>query len=167
MTSPEPLDLFSSEPELPEQIVSLAEKVAKEATILRDLVRAHTEQVEHTADETVHLRLFGLDHTSFSECDREDLQKLAFCLDEILKSVCGAQDCVLLYNLSDAPLFAGELTRLLHRQAEELRAAISLLQGVSMCFSIVPSSNNSNQMRIGSSTRCSLSCPSTRSMPPD
>ncbi len=103
MTSPEPLDLFSSEPELPEQIVSLAEKVAKEATILRDLVRAHTEQVEHTADETVHLRLFGLDHTSFSECDREDLQKLAFCLDEILKSVCGAQDCVLLYNLSDAP----------------------------------------------------------------
>lgn len=128
MTSPEPLDLFSSEPELPEQIVSLAEKVAKEATILRDLVRAHTEQVEHTADETVHLRLFGLDHTSFSECDREDLQKLAFCLDEILKSVCGAQDCVLLYNLSDAPPFAGELTRLLHRQAEELRAAISLLQ---------------------------------------
>jgi hypothetical protein len=63
-----------------------------------------------------------------SEFDREDLHKLASSLHDVVDFAYNAADRVLLYKLSNIPPVAGELAQLIHRQAEELTAAVSALQ---------------------------------------
>lgn len=129
--------VFSPEPDLLEQFAYLSEKTVEEASVLLELLRAHDDvagrvrrakEIEHAADEIVHGIFRTLSHAYMSEFDREDLHKLASSLDDVIDFTYGAADRVLLYKLSNIPPIAGELAQVIHRQAEELTAAVSALQ---------------------------------------
>lgn len=131
-------NVFSTGPDLLEQFAYLSEETVEEASVLLELLWTHNndvsdrvrraKKIEHAADEIVHGIFRTLTHTYMSEFDREDLQKLASSLDDVIDFTCGAADRVLLYKLSNIPPVAGELAQLIHRQAEELTAAVSALQ---------------------------------------
>lgn len=129
-------NIFSPNPDLLEQFAHLSKETVEEASVLIELLCTENEvaeqvrqaqEIEHAADEIVHRILRTLSHTYVLTYDREDLQNLASSLDDVIDFAYGAADCVLLYKLSNIPPAAEKLAQVIHRQVEELEAAVSAL----------------------------------------
>lgn len=96
-------DLFSSQ----------AEKLVIGANILKTMLGASPEErialrdqlhdVEHSADEINHQVVRRLNQSFVTPFDREDLGKLASCLDDCMDLMDEVGDLVVLYGLSDIP----------------------------------------------------------------
>jgi uncharacterized protein Yka (UPF0111/DUF47 family) len=134
--------LFST-PDLIPQFESLAGLAVAEADLLIELLRQPTDladqvqrakQIEHEADEIVHQIVRDLTATYNSRFEREDLHQLASSLDDVIDFSYGAADRVLLYKIDQIPPAALEIAKVIHRQAEELLAAVSSLNFRSAVF---------------------------------
>lgn len=134
--------LFST-PDLIPQFESLAGLAVSETVVLLELLRHDTDigaqvqrakQIEHEADEIVHQIVRDLTATCNSRFEREDLHQFASSLDDVIDLSYGAADRVLLYKIDQVPPAALEIAKVIHRQAEELLAAVSSLNSRNVVF---------------------------------
>lgn len=89
---------------------------------------AEIKRVERQADELTHSILTKLNQTFITPFDREDLHRLASSLDDVLDLIHAAGDRIVLYKITQPPVAAAELARLILLQCEELHKAVSHLQ---------------------------------------
>jgi hypothetical protein len=88
----------------------------------------HIHQIEHAGDELTHSILTKLNQTFITPFDREDIHQLASKLDDVLDFVNAAGARLVMYRITSPPSAAGELSRIILMQCEELDKAVSLLQ---------------------------------------
>ena len=84
--------------------------------------------IEHKGDDLTHKVFVKLNQSFITPFDREDIHLLASSLDDVLDFINSAADRLVLYKVSQPPAACEELATVIFRQAEELAAAVRLLQ---------------------------------------
>jgi uncharacterized protein len=85
-------------------------------------------RIEHVADDLTHAILTKLNQTFITPFDREDIHRLASSLDDVLDLINAAGARITMYKITQPPPAAGELSRLILLQSQELKKALSLMQ---------------------------------------
>lgn len=85
-------------------------------------------RIEHLGDEMTHSIMRKLNQTFITPFDREDIHTLASSLDDVVDFINAACARIVMYRITDPPVEAGQLARLILAQCEELEKAVSHLQ---------------------------------------
>ena len=85
------------------------------------------KEIEHRGDELTHSILVKLNQTFITPFDREDIHRLASSLDDVLDFVYAASNRLFNYKIKQPSPSAKILAGIVLKQAEELKAAVSLL----------------------------------------
>jgi predicted phosphate transport protein (TIGR00153 family) len=85
------------------------------------------QQIEHRGDEMTHAILVKLNQTFITPFDREDIHLLASSLDDVLDFIFAATTRLLNYKITQPSPSAKVLAGIVLKQAEELKAAVGLL----------------------------------------
>jgi predicted phosphate transport protein (TIGR00153 family) len=86
------------------------------------------QQIERHGDEMTHNVLTKLNQTFITPFDREDIHQLASSLDDVLDFVNASGARLVMYRITNPPPAAGELSRIILLQSQELQKAVALLQ---------------------------------------
>ncbi len=120
-----------------ELFADMANNLTKGARQLRDLlqdyqdVSASVQKIkgtEHRGDDIAHAVFIKLNSSFITPFDREDIHTLASSLDDVLDYINAAADRLTTYKITKPPAAAVELATIIHRQAEELAKAVSLIE---------------------------------------
>src|SRR3954453_590607 len=84
--------------------------------------------IERHGDELTHNILTKLNQTFITPFDREDIHQLASSLDDVLDFVNASGARLVMYRITNPPPAAGELSKIILLQSQELQKAVSLLQ---------------------------------------
>jgi predicted phosphate transport protein (TIGR00153 family) len=107
-------------------------------------------RIEHLGDEMTHSIMRKLNQTFITPFDREDIHTLASSLDDVLDFINAACARIVMYRITDPPVEAGTLARLILAQCEELGQALSHLQKsdhvLSRCVEINRLENEADQV---------------------
>jgi len=93
-----------------------------------DMQISELRRVEHAADDLTHAILTKLNQTFITPFDREDLHRLASSLDDVLDFMNAAGARIVMYRITNPPPAAGELSKIILLQCQELQKAVALLQ---------------------------------------
>lgn len=85
------------------------------------------KQIEHRGDELTHSILVKLNQTFITPFDREDIHRLASSLDDVLDFVYAASNRLFNYKIKQPSPSAKILAGIVLKQAQELKAAVGLL----------------------------------------
>jgi len=96
----------------------------------RDVGRKIEEvhRIERAGDELTHSILTKLNQTFITPFDREDIHQLASKLDDVLDFINAAGARTVMYRITTPPPAAGELSKIILMQSQELQKAVSLMQ---------------------------------------
>jgi uncharacterized protein len=88
------------------------------------------ENFEHLGDEITHQIHKNLGSTFITPFDREDIHELASKIDDILDSMQGASNRLVLYRIETFPPEAEKIAIMLHEAVIELHKAVYLLRNL-------------------------------------
>jgi len=92
--------------------------------------KAHEiKEVEHQCDFLTHEIIQRLNKTFVTPIDREDIHELARTLDDVMDAIDSAAALIPLYRIDKVRPGARELTAVIIKQTDELRAAVEALEG--------------------------------------
>ncbi len=92
--------------------------------------KAHEiKEVEHQCDFLTHEIIQRLNKTFVTPIDREDIHELARTLDDVMDAIDSAVALIPLYRIDKVRPGARELTTVIIKQTDELRAAVEALEG--------------------------------------
>ncbi|HXU12379.1 MAG TPA: DUF47 family protein [Candidatus Binatia bacterium] len=122
-----------------ETFESLAAGAAEAALALEEMFRngkandaaasgARIKDIEHRCDVLIHDLVKALHRTFITPIDREDIHDLASHLDDLVDLIDAAASRAVLYRVGGEIPDAADLTRIIHRQAEEIRLAVTRLK---------------------------------------
>ena len=123
-----------------ETFESLAAGAAEAALALEEMFRngqkgadsaasgARIKDIEHRCDVLIHELVKALHRTFITPIDREDVHDLASHLDDLVDLIDAAASRAVLYRVGSEIPDAADLTRIIHRQAEEIRLAVTRLK---------------------------------------
>ncbi len=119
-----------------EMFAELSSNVSEGARVLKGIlddmenIEARAEklkEIEHRGDDLTHAILTKLNQTFITPFDREDIHRLASTLDDVLDYVHAAAERMVMYKIHKQSPAAARLADVVLRQAEQIRAAVSLL----------------------------------------
>ena len=91
--------------------------------------KAHEiKEVEHQCDFLTHEIIQRLNKTFVTPIDREDIHGLARTLDDVMDAIDSAAALIPLYRIDKIRPGARELTKVILKQSDELRAAVEALE---------------------------------------
>jgi predicted phosphate transport protein (TIGR00153 family) len=91
--------------------------------------KAHEiKEVEHQCDFLTHEIIQRLNKTFVTPIDREDIHEMAKTLDDVMDAIDNAAALIPLYRIEHIRPGARELTRVIIRQTDEIRAAVEALE---------------------------------------
>ncbi|HEX8637291.1 MAG TPA: DUF47 family protein [Pyrinomonadaceae bacterium] len=112
-------------------------KIQEAAGILVEMLAAPAENfgaftkrikdAEHACDEVMHQVTVKLNKSFITPFDREDIYTLAVALDDVCDYIDAGARAIVMYNIGEINDHARGLARLIQSQANEINAAISLL----------------------------------------
>jgi hypothetical protein len=85
-------------------------------------------RIEREGDELTHAILTKLNQTFITPFDREDIHQLASKLDDVLDFINASGARLVMYRITAPPAAAGELSKIILMQCQELQKAVSLMQ---------------------------------------
>ncbi len=91
---------------------------------------AYTKRIkdaEHACDEVMHKVTVKLNKSFITPFDREDIYTLSVALDDVCDYIDAGARAIVMYNIGEINDHARGLARLIQSQANEINAAISLL----------------------------------------
>ena len=92
--------------------------------------KAHEiKEAEHQCDFLTHEIIQRLNKTFVTPIDREDIHELARTLDDVMDAIDSAAALIPLYRIDKVRPGARELTHVILKQTDELRAAVEALEG--------------------------------------
>jgi hypothetical protein len=103
-------------------------------------------EVEHQGDELVHRFMDRLNKSFITPLDREDLYELCSRLDDVLDYVDAVAKRLVTFKIVQPTRQAIELSRIIVRSSEEVRAAIGLLKDLRRHEEIVRQCAKVNQL---------------------
>jgi hypothetical protein len=116
----------------------LAAGAAEAALILEEMFRngpsgnpdhaARIKEIEHRCDAHVHDLIKTLHRTFITPIDREDIHDLGASMDDLVDLIDAAASRAVLFGVSSEIPDAADLSRIIHRQAEEIRQAVTNLK---------------------------------------
>lgn len=113
-----------------------AENVLDGARLLHQLLSDYREvpsrvaqitEVEHRGDFIVHETMDLLRKTFITPLEGDEIRRLISSLDDVVDSIEGAADALLLYKVEQPIPEAAQLTRLLFEMAEQIAVAVPLI----------------------------------------
>lgn len=122
-----------------EMFAASADNLVVASRLLVDLIsdgsdrESTTEKLrscEHTGDEHTHAILHRLNRSKSTPFPREDIYRLASCLDDVVDSMEAAGDLIDLYQLEQLPKGIVDQVEVLERAAELTAGAMSRLRDV-------------------------------------
>jgi predicted phosphate transport protein (TIGR00153 family) len=91
--------------------------------------KAHEiKEVEHQCDFMTHEIIQRLNKTFVTPIDREDIHELAKKLDDVMDAIDNAAALIPLYRIERIAPGARELTQIIIKQTDEIRAAVAALE---------------------------------------
>jgi predicted phosphate transport protein (TIGR00153 family) len=91
--------------------------------------KAHEiKEVEHQCDFLTHEIIQRLNKTFVTPIDREDIHEMAKTLDDVMDAIDNAAALIPLYRIEHMRPGARELTNVIVRQTDEIRAAVEALE---------------------------------------
>lgn len=122
-----------------ETFEALAAGAAEAALALEEMFRngkeagsaasgARIKDIEHRCDVLIHELVKALHRTFITPIDREDIHDLASHLDDLVDLIDAAASRAVLFRVGGDIPDAADLTRIIHRQAEEIRLAVTRLK---------------------------------------
>ena len=91
--------------------------------------KAHEiKEVEHKCDFLTHEIIQRLNKTFVTPIDREDIHELARTLDDVMDAIDNAASLIPLYKIDKVRPGARELTQVIIKQCDEIRAAVEALE---------------------------------------
>jgi predicted phosphate transport protein (TIGR00153 family) len=91
--------------------------------------KAHEiKEVEHQCDFMTHEIIQRLNKTFVTPIDREDIHELARTLDDVMDAIDNAASLIPLYRIDRIRGGARELTQIIIKQTDEVRAAVEALE---------------------------------------
>jgi predicted phosphate transport protein (TIGR00153 family) len=91
--------------------------------------KAHEiKEVEHQCDFLTHEIIQRLNKTFVTPIDREDIHELAKTLDDVMDAIDNAAALIPLYRIDHIRAGARELTAVIIKQTDEIRAAVEALE---------------------------------------
>jgi predicted phosphate transport protein (TIGR00153 family) len=118
--------------------VAIADEIRVGARLLDEMLaanppiadRAHEiKEVEHKCDFLTHDIIQRLNQTFVTPIDREDIHLLARSLDDIMDAIDDAAALIPLYHLERVRPGARELAAVIAKSVDQVRAALSALEG--------------------------------------
>jgi predicted phosphate transport protein (TIGR00153 family) len=103
----------------------LAPTPEKRATIVRQI-----EKLEHVGDEITHTIFHEVGTTFITPFDREDIQRLASVLDDVIDYIHGSAKRIELYKMDPIHPSMIKLAELIQQSATELNVAINSLRSM-------------------------------------
>lgn len=89
---------------------------------------AEIKEVEHQCDFLTHEIIQRLNKTFVTPIDREDIHELAKTLDDVMDAIDNAAALIPLYRIDFIRPGARELTQVIIKQTDEIRAAVAALE---------------------------------------
>jgi len=120
--------------ELLVDLINNYENVGKKENLIKDL--------EHNGDAIAHNIFNTLDKTFITPIDREDISKLATSIDNILDSVDGAADRLVLFQIKKPTLYMAELASCIKLSASEIHLLVSKLKNIKSAIEIITHCRN-------------------------
>jgi uncharacterized protein Yka (UPF0111/DUF47 family) len=162
-----------------ETFEALAAGAAEAALVLEEMFRngkgadpaasgTRIKDIEHRCDVLIHELVKALHRTFITPIDREDIHDLGSHLDDLVDMIDAAASRAVLFRVSAEIPDAADLTRIIHRQAEEIRLAVTRLKDPK---AIMEHASTSSRRRgtgctarrwCASSTRGAIRCSSSR-----
>ena len=91
--------------------------------------KAHEiKEIEHQCDFLTHEIIQRLNKTFVTPIDREDIHELAKTLDDVMDAIDNAAALIPLYRIDRIRAGARELTHIIIKQTDEIRAAVAALE---------------------------------------
>jgi len=127
---PKDTSFFQMFSEMSDNLVTGARTLVELFANYRDVERAidTVQKIERHGDELTHNVLTKLNQTFITPFDREDIHQLASSLDDVLDFVNASGARLVMYRITNPPPAAGELSKIILLQSQELQKAVSLLQ---------------------------------------
>jgi hypothetical protein len=117
---------------------AMAGHAVEAATILEEMFRngaperasyaKRIKDIEHRCDERVHELVKALHRTFITPIDREDIHDLGANMDDLVDLIDAAASRTVLFKITGDIPDAADLARIIHRQAEEIRQAVTHLR---------------------------------------
>lgn len=122
-----------------ETFEALAAGAAEAALILEEMFRngkgsdpatsgTRIKDIEHRCDVLIHELVKALHRTFITPIDREDIHDLGSHLDDLVDLIDAAASRAVMFRVGHDIPDAADLTRIIHRQAEEIRLAVTRLK---------------------------------------
>jgi uncharacterized protein len=89
---------------------------------------SQVQAIEHRGDKATYAIITKLNQTFITPFDREDIQRLASSLDDVLDFVNSAALRLVMYKIHNPPPVSAELAGIIVLQCEELAKGVSLLE---------------------------------------
>jgi hypothetical protein len=127
---PKDTSFFQMFSEMSDNLVTGARTLVELFANYRDVERTidTVQKIERHGDELTHNVLTKLNQTFITPFDREDIHQLASSLDDVLDFVNASGARLVMYRITAPPPAAGELSKIILLQSQELQKAVSLLQ---------------------------------------
>jgi predicted phosphate transport protein (TIGR00153 family) len=108
----------------------LVELMVAPTTEKRNVIVRQIEKLEHVGDEITHQIFQEVGKTFITPFDREDIQRLASVLDDVLDYIHGAAKRIELYRIEEIHPSMVKLAELIQQSGLELNTAISNLRNM-------------------------------------
>jgi predicted phosphate transport protein (TIGR00153 family) len=127
---PKDTSFFQMFSEMSDNLVTGARTLVDLFANYRDVERTidTVQKIERHGDELTHSVLTKLNQTFITPFDREDIHQLASSLDDVLDFINASGARLVMYRITNPPAAAGELSKIILLQSQELQKAVSLLQ---------------------------------------
>jgi predicted phosphate transport protein (TIGR00153 family) len=127
---PKDTSFFQMFSEMSDNLVTGARTLVELFANYRDVEKTidTVQTIERHGDELTHNILTKLNQTFITPFDREDIHQLASSLDDVLDFVNASGARLVMYRITNPPPAAGELSKIILLQSQELQKAVSLLQ---------------------------------------
>jgi len=103
------------------------------------------KELEHNGDAIAHNIFNTLDKTFITPLDREDISRLAASIDNILDSVDGAADRLVLFKIKKPTQYMAELTNYIKSSASEIHLLVGKLMNIKSASEIITHCRNISQ----------------------
>jgi predicted phosphate transport protein (TIGR00153 family) len=115
----------------------MADKIEEAAGILVEMIASDAEDMsgfsrrikdaEHGCDEVMHAITTKLNKSFITPFDREDIYSLSISLDDVCDYVDASARSIMMYDIHKTTEYSRNLTRVIHNEAIEIKAAIGML----------------------------------------
>lgn len=106
------------------------EDIVTASRVERHALAERLRDLEHVGDDRTHRILREVNSTFVTPFDREDIYRLASCLDDVVDFFDAAGDLIVLYDLEVLPLEMQRMTEILVRGAELTAGAMPRLKSL-------------------------------------